>query len=140
MMNIVLCHWFWLSIIPSLWWGVVVLIVLIMALRIAKSIIESHINSKQQIIKEQHRYEKEMKDDAFEREKEWYFIKRTEKPLKIEEDLKKCQDKLEEFQKKEKEINEGTASLLKKDKEQFEKKVLETKIKVYEEILKTINK
>ena len=84
-------------------------------------------------------YEKEMKDDAFEREKEWYFIKRTEKPLKIEEDLKKCQDKLEEFQKKEKEINEGTASL-KKDKEQFEKKVLETKIKVYEEILKTINK
>jgi septal ring factor EnvC (AmiA/AmiB activator) len=139
MMNIVLCHWFWLSIIPSLWWGVVVLIVLIMALRIAKSIIESHINSKQQIIKEQHRYEKEMKDDAFEREKEWYFIKRTEKPLKIEEDLKKCQDKLEEFQKKEKEINEGTASL-KKDKEQFEKKVLETKIKVYEEILKTINK
>ena len=138
-MNIVLCHWFWVSIIPSLWWGVVVLTVLIMALRIAKSIIESHINSKQQIIKEQHRYEKEIKDDAFEKEKEWYFIKRTEKPLKIEEDLKKCQDKLEEFQKKEKEINEGTASL-KKDKEQFEKKVLETKIKVYEEILKTINK
>ena len=59
--------------------------------------------------------------------------------MQIEEDLKKCQDKLEEFQKKEKEINEGTASL-KKDKEQFEKKVLETKIKVYEEILKTINK
>lgn len=139
MMNIVLCHWFWVSIIPSIWWGVVVLIVLITALRITKSIIENHIQSKQQIIKEQYSHEKGMKDEAFEREKEWYFIKRTEKPLKIEEDLKKCQDKLEEFQKKEKEINEGTASL-KIDKEQFEKKVLETKIKVYEEILKTINK
>lgn len=136
---LLLCDYCWGNIIPSLWWGVVVLIVLITALCIAKSIIENHIKSKQQIIEEQHRYEKEMKDDAFEREKEWYFIKRTEKPLKIEEDLKKCQDKLEEFQKKEKEINEGTASL-KKDKEQFEKKVLETKIKVYEEILKTINK
>ena len=85
---LLLCDYCWGNIIPSLWWGVVVLIVLITALCIAKSIIENHIKSKQQIIEEQHRYEKEMKDDAFEREKEWYFIKRTEKPLKIEEDLK----------------------------------------------------
>ena len=134
-MNIILCNLFWTDVFPSIWWGLIVAVVVIWALYIVSPLIKDHINSKVTKLQEQHRHEKEMKIDAFEREKEWYFIERTERPLKIEEELKKCQEELGDFKKKEKELNEGTASL-RKNKEQFEKNVLETKIKVYEEIIK----
>lgn len=85
------------------------------------------------------RHERKMKADAFEREKEWYFIKSTEKPLDIEKELKEYKEKSDELQNKEKELKERTESL-NKEKEKFEKKVLQTKIEVYDEIIKTINK
>ena len=86
------------------------------------------------------KHERRMKADAFEREKEWFFIKKTGLPLnELEKELKECKQKLEELQTKEKALNEGTESL-QKEKEEFDKKVLNTKIKVYEEIFKTINK
>lgn len=86
------------------------------------------------------KHERRMKADALEREKEWFFIKKTGLPLnELEKELKECKQKLEELQTKEKALNEGTESL-QKEKEEFDKKVLNTKIKVYEEIFKTINK
>lgn len=84
-------------------------------------------------------HEAKMKADAFEREKEWYFIKRTEKPIDAEKKLSECQTQLDEFKKKEKELNDGTKSL-NKEKEEFDKKVLKTKIEIYEEIITKINK
>lgn len=135
---LLLCDYCWGNIIPSLWWGVVVLIVLITALCIAKSIIENHIKSKQQIIKEQYSHEKEMKDEAFKRELKWQFIKEAEKTLKIENNLKNYQKELKELKEKEKDLNDKGELL--NEKELFEKDILETKIKVYEEIIKTINK
>ena len=84
-------------------------------------------------------HERKMKAEAFDREKMWYFIKEANMSPKIEEDLKKCQEELTELKKKEKELDEGTESL-KMEKLQFDKNILETKIKAYEEIIKTINK
>lgn len=135
---LLLCDYCWVNIIPSLWWGVVVLIVLITALRITKSIIENHIQSKQQIIEKQYSHEKEMKDDAFKRELKWQFIKEAEKMLKIENNLKNYQKEIKELKEKEKDLNDKGELL--NEKELFEKDILETKIKVYEEIIKTINK
>lgn len=91
------------------------------------------------IPKMQLKHERQMKVDAHNREKEWYFIKRTEKPIDSVKELSECQAQLDEFKKKEKELNERTKSL-NKEKDEFEKKVLQTKIKAYEEIIKTINK
>lgn len=89
--------------------------------------------------KRQLKHERQMKADAHDREMDWYFIKKPERPLETEKELKKCKEKLEELQKKEKELNNGTESL-KQEREQFEKEVLKTKIKTYEDIIKTLNK
>lgn len=130
---------FWTDVFPNLWWGLVVAVVTIWALYIVCPIIQEHIDSKGIYLQEQHRHEKQMKDDAFEREKEWYFIKRTEKSLDVERNLKSCQAELDELKKKEQGLNDGLESL-NKEKEQFVKEILKTKIKVYEEIINTIKK
>lgn len=92
------------------------------------------------------KHDRQMKADAYEREKAWYFIKRTEKPidaekqlLEFKKELDECKKEFEELQKKDSELTEETESL-KKEKEQFELEILKTKIKTYEEIIKTINK
>lgn len=111
--------------IECLLWAVVILVALYMVLKYCcLPIIQLY-------------HERKMKADAFEREKEWYFIKKVDQPF--EEELKKYKEELTELKKKEEELNKGTDSL-KNDKEQFEKEILMAKIKAYEEIIKTINK
>lgn len=104
-----------------------------------KTINKTHIESKSSILVEQHRHEKEMKEEAHEREKEWYLIKKIEKPLEIEKELTECKRQLEDLMKKEKDLNEGTDAL-NKEKEKFHKALLEEKIKIYEKVIKTIKK
>lgn len=132
-MNIFLCDFCWKCFFPDLLWGLVIIITVLGALLIISPLIKSYIESKKTVLEEKHKHEEKMKTDAFEREKEWYFIKKIEEPLEIE--LEDCKKKLEELQKREEELNNGTEAL-KKEKENFEKEVLKTKIKVYEEIIK----
>lgn len=136
-MNMLLCEIFWTDVFPDLWWGLVVAVTVLGALAIVRPLIQSYINLKSSILKEQYQHEEKMRADAFDRELKWHIIKSTDKP--IEKELDKCKKELEELRKKEKELNDGTESL-KKEKEQFYMKVLNTKIKVYEEIVKKINK
>lgn len=131
-----LCSWFWVEVFPCIWWGLVIAIVIIWSLYIIRPLIKTHIESKYSILEEQHRHEKEMKEKAHEREKEWYTIK---KPLDIEKELNECKQQLEDLKKKEKELNEGTDAL-NKEKEKFQKTLLEEKIKIYEKIIRTIKK
>ena len=134
-----LCSWFWVEVFPCIWWGLVIAIVIIWSLYIIRPLIKTHIKSKSSILEEQHRHEKEMKDDAHEREKEWYFIKKIEKPLEIEKELIECKRQLENLKKKEKDLNKGSDAL-NKEKEKFQKTLLEEKIKIYEKVIKTIKK
>lgn len=97
--------------------------------------------------KRQLNHERQMKADAFEREKQWYFIKKTGLPLdELEKELKDNKEKLDKLQKQQEGLNKGTEALnkekeaLNKEKEEFEKKILNTKIQVYEEIIKSFNK
>lgn len=137
MIEVFLCRFFWIEIFPTLFWGLVVCGTIIGSLCIICPLIKYHIDSRAIILDKQHQFEKDMKADAFEREKEWYFIKKVDQPF--EEELKKYKEELTELKKKEEELNKGTDSL-KNDKEQFEKEILMAKIKAYEEIIKTINK
>jgi hypothetical protein len=137
MNTLLTCNCFWVEVFPNLWWGLVVGVIVLGALGIVRTLIKSYINSKIDLLDKQQSYEKQMKDDAFDREKEWYFIKRIENLT--DEDINKFMKELEELRKKEKDLNNGTESL-NKEKEQFEKKILNHKIKVYEEIIKKINK
>lgn len=133
MIEVFLCRFFWVEIFPTLFWGLIVCGTIIGSLYIICPLIKYHIDSKTTILDKQHQFEKEMKTDAFEREKKWYFIKKVDQPF--EEELKKYKEELTELKKKEKD-----SESLKKDKEQFEKEILTAKIKAYEEIIKTINK
>lgn len=133
MIEVFLCRFFWVEIFPTLFWGLIVCGTIIGSLCIICPLIKYHIDSKTTILDKQRQFEKEMRTDAFEREKEWYFIKKVGHPF--EEELKKYKEELTELKKKGKD-----SESLKKDKEQFEKEILTAKIKAYEEIIKTINK
>lgn len=134
-----LCSWFWVEVFPCIWWGLVTAAIILGSLYLIKQLIKAYFESKISILKEQHLHEKKMKDDAHEREKEWYFIKKIEKPLEIEKELIECKRQLEDLKKKEKELNEGTDAL-NKEKEEFRKTLLEEKIKIYEKVIKTVKK
>lgn len=128
-MNLTLCHLSWECVVLTGWLSTLVAVTSVLCFYFWLKY------SKQPMLKNKH--EEDMKENAFKREKEWYFIKETVKPLKKE--LEKAKEELETLQKKEEELNEGRQSL-NNEKNEFEKNVLKTKIKVYEEIIKTINK
>lgn len=127
-MNTLLCDLFWTDVFPSIWWGLIVAVVVIWALYIVSPLIKDHINSTIIKLQEQHRHEKEMKDDTFGRELKWHLIKRGDT---ISDLTGFCNDELKSLREKVKEIGNGN---------EFEKEILQTKINAYEEILKTINK
>lgn len=77
-MNVLLCSFFWVEVFPNLWWGLVVGIVIIWSLYIVSPLIKSYINSKTDILERHQAHERQMKEDAFEREKEWYELKKQE--------------------------------------------------------------
>ena len=77
-MIVLLCSFFWVEVFPNLWWGLVVGIVIIWSLYIVSPLIKSYINSKTDILERQQAHERQMKEDAFEREKEWYELKKQE--------------------------------------------------------------
>lgn len=139
-MNMLLCQLFWIDVFPNLWWGLVIAVVFIWSLYIVSPLIKGYIDSKSTILDMQQKHEEKMKTDAFEREKQWYFIKKTGLPLdELEKELKDNKEKLDKLQKQQEELEKGTEAL-NKEKEEFEKKILNTKIQVYEEIIKSFNK
>ena len=131
------CYCFWVKVFPCIWWGLVIAGTILGALGIIGSIIKAHFNSKENILDKQNAHEKQMKDEAFDREMQWYFIKKLEEPLETE--LKECKEKLGALQSKEKELEEGTKNL-NEEKNKFQIKLLEEKIKVYEEVINTPKK
>lgn len=70
-MNMLLCDFFWTEVFPHLWWGLVVAVVIIWSQYIVRPLIKGYINSKIVILDKQQSHEKQMKDDAHAREKEW---------------------------------------------------------------------
>ena len=74
-----------------------------------------------------------MKDKAYENEKYWSFYKKIEEPT--EKELSKLQNELDKLKKKEKNLDESKTAL-ENEKKEFEKHILEEKIKVYQKIIK----
>lgn len=85
----------------------------------------------------QQKNERKMKNDAFEREMQWFLIKKDVSLSECQKKKDELQKEFDDFKKKEKESNESNKN---KEKEKLEKELLEMKIKAYEEIIKTINK
>lgn len=130
-MNILLaCEQSCWTTLPSLMWTIAIAAIVVLSLYIVRPLIKTYIENT---------HEKEIRQEAFEREMQWFILKNDVSLKEYQKKKDELQKELNDYKNKEEEINEGTASL-KKDKEKFEKKILETKIKVYEEILKTINK
>lgn len=122
---IVICHCVnWqpvINAIPCVCWGILALVMLYFLLKhvVAPLIANGHENM--------------MKSKAFEQEKFWAFFNQKEKPIK--EELEKANGELHDLKKKEKDLDEGK-SALKKEQDEYEMKILEAKVKAYEEILK----
>ena len=130
-MNILLaCEQSCWATLPSLMWTIAIAAIVVLSLYIARPLIKMYIENA---------HEKAIRQEAFVREMQWFFLKNDVSLNECQKKIDELQKELNDYKNKEEEINKGTESL-KIDKEQFEKKVLETKIKVYEEILKTINK
>lgn len=75
----------WIRILPSIWWGLIVLIALIVAICAAKSILIKHIESREKVLKEQNTHEADTKAIAFEREKYWHESKEKDLDRRIRE-------------------------------------------------------
>lgn len=123
-LSILCCSIDWqpvINAIPCICWGIITLVALFFLLKFVVSPFIANC------------HERKEKASAFGQEKFWAFFNRMEKP--VEEELEKAKRELEELKKKEKELEEG-CSALKKEKEEHYKKILEEKIKVYEEIIK----
>lgn len=127
------CGKSWIDVSTSLGWGLVTLIVILVALCIIKSLFIKYFKSKSTILEQHLSYERQMKDDAFEREKFWRIYKSKEEPL--EEAIIKLEKELDSYKKKEKELQEKMNNF-EKEKSRFEKTILEEKIKVYQQIIK----
>lgn len=86
-------------------------------------------------------FQQKAKKNAFEQEKFWAFFNRMEKKEELEktkkelEELKKNEDALKQ---REKDLKEKM-SALEKDQNEFEMKILDAKVKAYEEIIKNID-
>lgn len=73
--------------------------------------------------------------ELFKQEKFWKYLTLAEKP--IYDQLLECKSKLEKLEDKEKKIDDETKEL-NKDREEWDKKCLEERVKIYEEIIKSI--
>lgn len=124
-LSIVICHCVGrqpvINAIPSLCWGILALVMLYFLLKYVVAPLIANI------------HENMMKSKAFKQEKFWAFFNKMEKP--VNEELEKTKKELDEFKKKEKDLDEGK-SALKKEQDEYEMKILEAKVKAYEEILK----
>lgn len=106
---------------PCICWGIICLIALYFLLKyVAAPLIANW-------------HENWAKTQNFKQEKFWAYYKRMEKP--IEDKLGKAQKELDELRQKEDGLDKGR-SILEKERAEFDKKILEEKIKVYQEIIK----
>lgn len=127
-MNTILCNFFWTDVFPDLWWGLVVAVVIIWSQYIVRPLIKGYINSKIVILDKQQSHEKQMKDDAHEREKEWVHFN----------DIKACTDKqMQEKQQQLKKENKDLKNQL--ELEKVNQDLLDKQLKVYKAFMSALN-
>lgn len=120
-----LCVKFWIEAFPNIWWGIVTGIVIIWSLYLVKSLINNYIDSKEKILVKKQDFEKRLKEDMFNRDKEMKRLndlkESTDEALKNQNnDLKKEKNELESKLKTEKINNELLKRQLKIYRDIFE--------------------
>ena len=144
-------------VVSCLIWAIVVLILGIIIARLVYCYYKSKNNTKQAIAEAAQKHEMDMKEEAFEQEKYWHEESKKAKEMDFEQEkfwyflnheiseedckmkLIDVEEKLKAFEKKEKKMNDDIENL-KKEKEDFEKTILEEKVKAYKDIIKYIGR
>ena len=125
-MNLLLCELSWQCAILTGWIATMSAVVIVL---VCYYLLRYYVLPKQNA-----KYESKMKKEAFVREVCWKIINN---PTESQKKLEECRAELDELKKKKKDLDNDTESL-KQEKEKFDKEILETKIKAYEEIIKNI--
>lgn len=111
--------------LPCICWGVILLAALYIFLKyIASPLIANY-------------HERKSHNEKYEKEKFWFFLNHEISAEDCRKKLDESTKKLTAFEKKEKELNDGVDNL-KREKEEFEKTILQEKVKAYKHILKSI--
>ena len=155
-MNLLLCELSWQCVILTGWIATMSAVVIVL---VCYYLLRYYVQPKQNA-----KYESKMKEEAFKREKEWQKINNDREDFlrkqnneredflrkqnneredfvfyrdKLGKPLAEIKKELDELKNQKKDLDKDTESL-KQEKEKFDKKILETKIKAYEEIIKNI--
>ena len=123
-MNLMLCNLSWESVVLTGWLSTLIVVTGATCFYFWLKY------SKQPMLQNQH--EKEMKEKAFEREKEWYFISKLEKPIIEVNTLKQENEGLQ------KKVNDLQGQIDKSD-EDHKKEMLEKERDIYKNIIEQLN-
>lgn len=101
--------------------------------------LNKRMKMKKMMIDSDRLHELDLKEEADKHERFWFFLNHELSMEECQKKLKETSKKLKEYEKKEKELNEGSENL-KNEKEEFEKTILEEKVKAYKDIIKYIGR